>query len=701
MDTLPVPPRSRHGGRKGSFGSAATGGGGVILEGVLRSGLMPAAVGGAAITSTPTSQHINPSAPLSRPTPARTVSLSASATKRRPSTSSNSTSPALPGSIDFAHDRSPLQKLELELRNITQGEADAEGIARSLSRRQDSQHRRPLTSPTSPTRKPPVDPEDQPQDTTSSSRNPKDRSSSNHHHSHIHDYHLEMPHLFHRSKHTDEEDSKIPERAKYYKTASGAENFKKPQPTYQRAPVNRTAIESNNKVRTRHLHHFRHRNKQGHEGSGYVNIPTEHVGAGSTDQVARLCLEDMDAEGPPVDDVKDKKGKERRGNLNHEWDSRGPSAGTNGVSQKSKHRSEELNFPSSVDGPTDDAGARNGDRHHHHHHIHHEHDPEHPSHHHHPDHLQAPHTKEEREDELIRSYIRAIKPREVEDPAKFSPPLYVKCGPLLRYTGLRRDDAPSGSSSGGRETWRGSVMILCEDKRSTYNPAPYLRLCYADGTHKVRSGEGKYREVEAMLLHAEHGVTFWRFNIEVEMCDVEAKIAYRINGGNPIHFWIPAIGQTMNIMFHSCNGFSLSVNPDDFSGPDPLWNDVLEKHKKKPFHVMIGGGDQSQLYSALKCFYLLTRLQFTMTLFLSRRLISVIGFLLKRLSTSRVMILLLKWQRNWNLFTLIDTVCCFPHLISALLICQGFWFAQGKFGVANCQIPMVNIWDGTSPRSLA
>ena len=81
------------------------------------------------------------------------------------------------------------------------------------------------------------------------------------------------------------------------------------------------------------------------------------------------------------------------------------------------------------------------------------------------------------------------------------------------------------------------------------------------------------------------------------MADTESKIAYRINQGPPIHFWIPAVGQTMNIMFHSCNGFSLSVNPDDFNGPDPLWRDVLQKHAKKPFHVMIGGGDQSRFSS--------------------------------------------------------------------------------------------------------
>lgn len=47
-----------------------------------------------------------------------------------------------------------------------------------------------------------------------------------------------------------------------------------------------------------------------------------------------------------------------------------------------------------------------------------------------------------------------------------------------------------------------------------------------------------------------------------------------------------------------CNGFSAGVNPDDFRGPgfksgyDPVWMDLLAKHSQKPFHCMVGGGDQ-------------------------------------------------------------------------------------------------------------
>ena len=47
-----------------------------------------------------------------------------------------------------------------------------------------------------------------------------------------------------------------------------------------------------------------------------------------------------------------------------------------------------------------------------------------------------------------------------------------------------------------------------------------------------------------------------------------------------------------------CNGFSSGVNPDDFRGPgfksgyDPVWFDLLEHHAERPFHALIGGGDQ-------------------------------------------------------------------------------------------------------------
>ena len=259
--------------------------------------------------------------------------------------------------------------------------------------------------------------------------------------------------------------------------------------------------------------------------------------------------------------------------------------------------------------------------------------------------------------EKLTLSMRSIRVRQVPGVQTFSPPLYLKCGPLLRYTGLRRDKLESGPRSGQahseRETWRGSVMIVTTDTESTYEPAPTLHLFpepmellppppHDAGTEdhndfpseyhdpiaglpklsrtgktvyvkpaddlgeamdlsRVENDEGLFEEtrtaavptsygtpdfhhirngpqngrtpprgqgqrtpkkghrVGGVRLHAERGVTFWRFNLEVELGHHEARIAYSINNGPAVGFWVPARGHSMNVMFHSCNGFSMSV----------------------------------------------------------------------------------------------------------------------------------------------
>lgn len=254
--------------------------------------------------------------------------------------------------------------------------------------------------------------------------------------------------------------------------------------------------------------------------------------------------------------------------------------------------------------------------------------------------------------------MRSIRIRPVPELARFNPPLYLKCGPLLRYTGIKRDrlqtQTRNGPSSSEREIWRGSVMIVTADADSSYDPAPTLRLfpeamdllppppqhVDAEDDHELpaeyidpiaglpklsRSGKTVYvkpvddleqgvdlsrfedddglfeefrtaavptaygtpdfhpgrsngksqtnpkvggrgergskkgQQVRGVRLHAERGVTFWRFNMEVELNVQQTRVAYSINGSPSVGFWIPGRGQSMNLMFHSCNGFSMSV----------------------------------------------------------------------------------------------------------------------------------------------
>lgn len=324
-------------------------------------------------------------------------------------------------------------------------------------------------------------------------------------------------------------------------------------------------------------------------------------------------------------------------------------------------------------------------------------------------------------------------------PTSFRPPLVLKCGPLLRYTGMRKGSVTSRADF-AEEVWRGSIMIVTEDRFSTYDSVPRLRLFRQTmsllpfqpfevggvfGTDMAREhtdpvagqvkvsrtggclfvrpatllrsgvdlsrletdqglfertrsagdeaqspsrfsehdGEhlGLYREVDAVRLLAERGFTFWRFNIEVELTSEQMRIAYRINEGPAVGFWVPAKGQSMNIMLYTCNGFSMGATPDVFSGPDPLWRDVLNKHQSKPFHVMIGGGNQIFNDVVMKDTHHFQEW--------------------------------LRIKNNDHKHSAQFSVAMQDELEYFYLNRYAMWFSQGFFGMANSQIPMVNTWD--------
>lgn len=97
---------------------------------------------------------------------------------------------------------------------------------------------------------------------------------------------------------------------------------------------------------------------------------------------------------------------------------------------------------------------------------------------------------------------------------------------------------------------------------------------------------------KAKRYFQEYGVSFWRFDVELPMGAYEKAVSYYINNDDLFtnKFYVPARTQNMNVMFYSCNGFSISVDPSDFKGY--LWQDVLRHHENSHYHVMLGGGDQ-------------------------------------------------------------------------------------------------------------
>lgn len=306
----------------------------------------------------------------------------------------------------------------------------------------------------------------------------------------------------------------------------------------------------------------------------------------------------------------------------------------------------------------------------------------------------------------------------------FNPALYLTCGPLLRFTGLVNN------------IWRGSILIVTDDEQSTYTPVPSVTLSktttpVTDLKKLSRTGrtlalkpatevqkgvdystfhgegglfrpesqaqsqdpppnlteldgeeeQGDLFKLDAVQIHTERGVTFWRFDLSIPQDTGPMQICYRLNR-TPCaqHFWIPAVTENMHIMFQSCNGFSLGVDTSLYSGPDPLWRDVLRKHTSSPsnenpnttstnnknngnptpFHLMLGGGDQ--LYTD------------------ESRLSS------PHFSHWTEMATLAKLRSQFTNTMRDELESFFLHRYS-------WWFSQGLFSVAAAHIPSVNIWD--------
>jgi hypothetical protein len=204
----------------------------------------------------------------------------------------------------------------------------------------------------------------------------------------------------------------------------------------------------------------------------------------------------------------------------------------------------------------------------------------------------------------------------------------VKCGPLLNYRRMEND------------IWHGSVLIVTrggglgegppepELRLRVLGPAQTVRAVEQEGLdgagsepygvvngvdcggfHQPRSASssngvpkqettngGSSSEevkVKGTKLYSDPANTFWRFDLQVPMQQFELHCEYDIPGlsftegkkRDKQSFFVPAISESMRIMFHSCNGFSVGTDEVAWSGP-ALWNDVMRVHKKTPFHVM-------------------------------------------------------------------------------------------------------------------
>ncbi|WAQ86503.1 hypothetical protein PtA15_7A229 [Puccinia triticina] len=171
------------------------------------------------------------------------------------------------------------------------------------------------------------------------------------------------------------------------------------------------------------------------------------------------------------------------------------------------------------------------------------------------------------------------------------PHLQFMCGPMLRYDSVDLHN----------NTWLGFCCVVTADTGSVYEPSPMLQMQWnstfdSSPDPSQLPGSTIQQDATADRIYVYHGpsdsYSFWRFRLVIPMGQRETRVRYSINHGAQIAFYVPAVNQNFRWAAHSCNGFSAGVDQSAFNGPDPVWNDLLDRHKALPFHVMIGGGDQ-------------------------------------------------------------------------------------------------------------
>ena len=163
-------------------------------------------------------------------------------------------------------------------------------------------------------------------------------------------------------------------------------------------------------------------------------------------------------------------------------------------------------------------------------------------------------------------------------------------GPLINLKNMHYDASP---------VWHGSVLIVTKPNQD--KPQMLLRQRGpVDAQTHTQTESQSSQTIDGLKLYQDPQKAFWRFTLAVPVETYEARWEYEIPGlynesgeqiQTPWDFVVPAEDQSMRIMFHSCNGFSVGTDMDAWLGPN-LWNDVLRVHGQKPFHVMVGGGDQ-------------------------------------------------------------------------------------------------------------
>lgn len=190
---------------------------------------------------------------------------------------------------------------------------------------------------------------------------------------------------------------------------------------------------------------------------------------------------------------------------------------------------------------------------------------------------------------LYGELLKGVDQCSEESPIKGNPNGIV-CGPILRL--IHVDYI--------KNIYAGSILIVTKNISELDNPpvvdyvtGPLQRIEMQNVEVPLNLQIGTFTP---KLFHqdklGEDTFQFYRYHIELPLVSHDQMIRYSVDDKWKLNyrFYIPSQTTNFNVIAYSCNGFSLAVDTTTFKGS--MWFDILQKHSKIHYNVMLGGGDQ-------------------------------------------------------------------------------------------------------------
>lgn len=140
-------------------------------------------------------------------------------------------------------------------------------------------------------------------------------------------------------------------------------------------------------------------------------------------------------------------------------------------------------------------------------------------------------------------------------------------GPVLHFRGVQA----------GTGRWRLSALYVLEGEEEPPDLLVEGVMLPVPPRHLARHGE----------------LNFWRFDFAVPRGAEERRVGYGFPDGTRRYLNVPAAAAIPHIAYSSCNGSEDETLSGRFApGRNTMWAHLLGRHRARPFHLLLQGGDQ-------------------------------------------------------------------------------------------------------------